>query len=129
MNKCLNPQHIPVEKSVYTPEHVNFRTKICRHWLKGYCNRGEHCNFAHGYVQVQKTLNKRKKQDSPVSVATTTYEMKWGEETQYNPLKELIDDYEIIRHDDVPSDVQTEAINVVKRTAYEYSDNIESCVI
>ena len=110
----------------YTPEHVNFRTKICRHWLKGYCNRGEKCNFAHGYVQVKR----RTKQNSPTTVNTSVYEMKWGEESSYDSLKDLIDDYDIVRHEEAQTPgTENNTMNIVKRMAYEYNGNIETCVI
>jgi hypothetical protein len=121
-------QCLPTEKSVeYTPGHINFRTRICRHYLKGYCNRGEKCNFAHGYVQVKK----RKKQNSPTTVNTSVYEMKWGEESQYDSLKDLIDDYDIVRREEAPKlEIEHKTtLNIVKTTAYEYNDHIESCVI
>ena len=123
-----NPQCLSTEKNAdYSPEHIKFRTKICRHWLKGYCNRGEKCNFAHGYVQVKK----RTKQNSPTTVKTTVYEMKWGEqESNFDSLKELIDDYDIVRHDEAPTlGTENNSMNIVKTTAYEYNDKIETCVI
>ena len=33
----------------YNPTHPKFRTRICRHWLKGHCRLGHSCNFAHGW--------------------------------------------------------------------------------
>lgn len=121
-------QCLPAEKNTdYTPEHINFRTKICRHWLKGYCNRGEKCNFAHGYIQVKK----KTKENSPTTVKETNYEMKWGaQESQYDSLKELIDDYDIVRHEEAPKlGIEHNSTNIVKTTAYEYNDKIETCVI
>ena len=38
----------------YKPEHPHFRRTICRHWLRGRCERGDLCNFAHGEAQVQR---------------------------------------------------------------------------
>jgi len=30
-----------------------FRTKICWHWEKGFCNNGDKCIFAHGKEQLR----------------------------------------------------------------------------
>lgn len=35
--------------NVHTPEHPKFKSRICRHYIKGYCTRGSACNFAHGW--------------------------------------------------------------------------------
>ena len=56
--------------------------------------------------------------------------MKWGEESQYDSLKALIDDYDIVRHDEAPTlGTDNNSMNIVKTTAYEYNDKIETCVI
>ena len=43
--------HLPFVDNVYdyNPTHPKFRTRICRHWLKGHCRLGSACNFAHGW--------------------------------------------------------------------------------
>lgn len=35
-----------------TSSHVNFKTKLCTHHMKGSCKRGESCNFAHGQEEL-----------------------------------------------------------------------------
>ena len=35
--------------------HPCYRTRICRHYLAGRCDRGDACNFAHGESQLRKT--------------------------------------------------------------------------
>ena len=34
----------------FNPAHPQFRRKVCRHYLRGRCDRGEHCNFRHDEV-------------------------------------------------------------------------------
>ena len=57
--------------------------------------------------------------------------MKWGEqESTFDSLKELIDDYDIVRHEELPIlGTENNSMNIVKTTAYEYNDKIETCVI
>ena len=107
----------------FTPEHINFRTKICRHWLKGYCNRGQKCNFAHSWEEV-----KKRKKESPI-VATTTlhYEMKWGtNQTEYNTLEDLCENYDIINHADVDNKNCSQANNYVKVPVMEEPVKIDA---
>ena len=33
--------------------HPCYRTRICRHYVAGRCNRGDACNFAHGESQLR----------------------------------------------------------------------------
>ena len=78
----------------FTPDHPNFRSKICRHWLKGWCNRGASCNFAHGFLQV-----KKKKPKSIASIAVEIiHKMELGNKNSamYNSMEDLVDGYEII---------------------------------
>lgn len=32
-----------------TTEHPKYKSRICRHWLRGFCKLGNDCNFAHGW--------------------------------------------------------------------------------
>jgi hypothetical protein len=82
----------PQPEKDFTPEHPNFKTKICRHWLKGHCNRGLACNFAHGFNQVVQ------RKSSPKTITVNIYhEIEKGEnKKEYNSMNELIDDYDII---------------------------------
>ena len=79
-----------VEKD-FTPEHPYFKTKLCRHWLKGHCNRGLSCNFAHGFDQIVT------RKSSPKTITVNIYhEIEKGENTkEYNSMNDLIDDYAI----------------------------------
>lgn len=43
--------------SEYTPEHPKFKSRICRHYLKGWCKLGSSCNFAHGWAEKKKFCN------------------------------------------------------------------------
>lgn len=91
---CSSPSSITEE---YVPTHPNFRSKICRHWLKGYCNRGDKCNFAHGYNQV-----KRKERKCISIPSKISYEVEKGnEKKEFNTMKGLIDNYDIIHHNEV----------------------------
>ena len=50
-----------VDSCNYNPTHPKFRTRICRHWLKGHCRLGDACNFAHGWdnkLQYENTAGK-----------------------------------------------------------------------
>tara|TARA_Y100000739_G_scaffold117188_1_gene100714 strand:+ start:327 stop:617 length:291 start_codon:yes stop_codon:yes gene_type:complete len=38
-------------------EHPKFKSRICRHWLKGYCRLGEQCAFAHGWDEKRSYMN------------------------------------------------------------------------
>ena len=31
----------------FQPDHPQFRRLVCRHWKRGRCARGDHCNFLH----------------------------------------------------------------------------------
>ena len=42
---------------IYQPEHPRFKSKICRHWLKGWCRLGDQCNFAHGWCDRRENLS------------------------------------------------------------------------
>lgn len=83
----------------YTPDHPNFRTKICRHWLRGHCLRGDKCNFAHGFTQV---VRKERPAlfDQPSNIQTIK-EVPNATDVVYNPMKELIADYVVVSHRDV----------------------------
>ena len=39
----------------FDPFHKKFKSRICRHWLKGHCklHATGQCNFAHGWDEVQ----------------------------------------------------------------------------
>jgi len=38
-------------------EHPKFKSRICRHWLKGYCRLGPQCAFAHGWDEKRQYMN------------------------------------------------------------------------
>lgn len=76
----------------FTPEHPNFKTRICRHFLKGFCNRGEKCNFAHGYHQVKRNIKK----PIPIIPGNTLHAVESGSLVEYNTMYSLIDDYVIL---------------------------------
>ena len=52
---------IPME--TFNPHHKKFRSRLCRHWLKGHCRLCDKCNFAHGYDEVMRfsPKNQRKR--------------------------------------------------------------------
>ncbi len=57
----------------YTPNHPLFKTRLCRHWLKGYCKLGDaQCNFKHGWVDKPVDIRRSK------SVSNITSSIKWG---------------------------------------------------
>lgn len=87
----------PEAKEVeFTPEHPQFKSKLCRHWLKGHCNRGDTCNFAHGCEQLVA------RKSSPKTITVNVYhEIEKGQnKNEYNSMNELIDDYDIITKKD-----------------------------
>lgn len=84
----------------YTPDHPNFRTKICRHWLRGHCLRGEKCNFAHGFTQVVRRERPALLDAQPSNIQTIK-EVPNATGVVYNPMKELIADYIVVSHRDV----------------------------
>ena len=44
-----SPSELETYKKEYDPTNARFRTSICRHWKqRGFCRRGQYCNFAHG---------------------------------------------------------------------------------
>ena len=43
--------HSAVVWAEHSPEHPKFKSRICRHWLKGFCRMGHDCNFAHGWEE------------------------------------------------------------------------------
>ena len=87
----------------YTPDHPNFRTKICRHWLRGHCLRGDKCNFAHGFTQVVRKVRKERPGlfDVEPSNIQSIKEVPKATDVVYNPMKELIADYVVVSHRDV----------------------------
>lgn len=103
----------------YIPTHPNFRSKICRHWLRGYCNRADKCNFAHGFNQV-----KKKPLKTCISIPSkVSYELEKGKEKkEFKTMTGLIDNYDIIHHDEV-SDFYSD-FNVD-----DTSHEIETCTI
>ena len=88
----------------FTPDHPNFRTKICRHWLRGHCLRGDKCNFAHGFTQVVRKPRKEGGGDgrsgSPSTIQTIK-EVPDAKGVVYNPMKELISDYVVVSRRDL----------------------------
>lgn len=34
-----------------------YKTKLCPNIMKGYCNRGEDCNFAHNFNEIRSKPN------------------------------------------------------------------------
>lgn len=90
-------RNYPEAKDVeFTPEHPYFKSKLCRHWLKGHCNRGNNCNFAHGCDQIVT------RKSSPKTITVNVYhEIEKGQnKNEYNSMNELIDDYDIITKKD-----------------------------
>ena len=43
--------------AVHATEHPKFKSRICRHWLKGFCRLGEACAFAHGWGDKRQYMN------------------------------------------------------------------------
>ena len=82
-------------KIEFTPDHPNFKTRICRHFLKGFCNRGDKCNFAHGYHQVKRNVKK----PLPNMPGKTLHTVESGSTVEYNTMYSLIDDYVILSKD------------------------------
>ena len=35
------------------PRHRNYKTQPCRHFMRGFCQRGGDCDFAHGTHEVR----------------------------------------------------------------------------
>lgn len=97
----------------FIPTHPNFRSKICRHWLKGYCNRGNKCNFAHGFSEVKQKKKNLLRRTRSMEIV---HKMENGLENMvYNPLEGLVDGYEIIYKDSVefPDDKVLRDNNIV----------------
>ena len=84
----------------FTPDHPNFRTKICRHWLRGHCLRGEKCNFAHGFTQVVRKERPALLDVEPSNIPDHQRGSK-ATDVVYNPMKDLIADYIVVSHRDV----------------------------
>jgi hypothetical protein len=105
---------VPSITDEFVPTHPNFRSKICRHWLKGYCNRGRKCNFAHGFSEVKSKRNHSSVQRT--RSMELVHKMENGFENMvYNPLEGLVDGYEIIYKDSVvfPDDELLRDNNIV----------------
>ncbi len=86
----------------FTPGHPNFRSKICRHWLKGYCNRGVNCNFAHGFSEVKSKKQKSTRRSTSVDII---HKMETGrDDGVYNSMEDLVAGYEIIYKDTLSID-------------------------
>ena len=43
--------------NVHAPDHPKFKSRICRHYIKGSCARGTACNFAHGWEERRSYQN------------------------------------------------------------------------
>lgn len=52
--RCAAPQNSWAE---YTPQHPKFKSRLCRHFLKGWCRLGTSCNFAHGWSEKKTFCN------------------------------------------------------------------------
>ncbi len=121
MTTLIEESSVIIEE--FAPGHPNFRSKICRHWLKGYCNRGTICNFAHGFGEV-----KSKKQNNirrPTS-SELIHKMETGNDqgVVYNLMEDLVAGYEIIYKDglsDVPENI--EKLNIMVGSSSEDDDS------
>ena len=86
-----------------TPRHRNYKTQLCRHFLRGFCQRGSECDFAHGSHELR-ILN------MPPQFSCIT--VKGNEPYASSPpelnsdlrqkLEILTEEYVIIQHSDIP---------------------------
>lgn len=52
----LGPINPPPAKTNMANPAGNFKTKVCEHFLRGSCNFGDKCNFAHGETELRNNL-------------------------------------------------------------------------
>ena len=79
--RCSAPKNSWAE---YTPEHPKFKSRLCRHFLKGWCRLGTSCNFAHGWSEKKKFCNTAGKPEN--IFMETGSEPIIGTETDWNVL-------------------------------------------
>ena len=90
---CHNvPKHLP--------NHPLYKTRICRHWLRGHC-RLANCNFKHGWYDKPPVVLTRS-----TSVPVIKTSITWGKEAPLSQSvmickdDELIQDFVVIKETD-----------------------------
>ena len=43
-----------MSSKAFNPHQKNFKSRMCRHYLRGYCMLGDKCNFAHSWDEIQR---------------------------------------------------------------------------
>ena len=87
----------------FNPTHPQFRRKVCRHFLRGRCDRGEHCNFRHdegGDAVLTTHIITNGKPTSPKCASPTM--------RKYHSLS---DDYVVVEEPSPVAVVTVEAVN------------------
>lgn len=94
----------PVCNSIpkHLPSHPLYKTRICRHWLRGHC-RLENCNFKHGWYDKPPVLLTQSGPPAP----TITSSITWGKEVPLsesrmicNKEEDLLQDFIVIKETD-----------------------------
>ena len=76
--------------------HPRYKTRLCRHWLRGYCKLQENCGFKHGWYDKKAPKNSVKltRTNSMSSV-----NIKWGNEPLPRNASSMSEN-SIIQYDD-----------------------------